>query len=221
MVTLRSLKFSLIVMGLLAGANTACLAASQDRNLLILGDSISAAYGMQLEQGWVSLLELELADKFPTITVINASISGETSDGVRRRLPQLLDAHKPRWVVVEIGGNDGLRGFPIPRLRANIKEIIEHTIHGDTEVLLLGMKIPPNYGSKYTEAFSALYRDLAAEFNLSLLPFFLEGIAGNDELMQADGIHPTVGAQAMLVENIKPRLFDMLIGSSTVQVETP
>ena len=181
-----------------------------DNRILILGDSISAAYGIELEQGWVKLLENELAGKFGGVSVVNASISGETSDGVRRRLPALLARYQPRWVVVEIGGNDGLRGYPLTGLKENLASIIDNALVSNAEVLLLGMQIPPNYGRRYTDSFSAIYPELAQRFDIPLVPFFLVGVAGDPELMQDDGIHPTAAAQSILLDNVRLPLMQLL-----------
>ena len=178
--------------------------------ILLMGDSISAAYGMSLEQGWVALLEEQLADSHPEYSVVNASISGETTAGALRRLPALLAAHKPSVVVIELGGNDGLRGFPIRNFRANLQAMAEMSRAADAEVLLLPMEIPPNYGSRYTASFRESY-PLVAEATGSVLgPFMLEGVATDPALMQADGIRPTVEAQPIMLDTIFPALAELL-----------
>lgn len=178
--------------------------------ILLMGDSISAAYGMSLEQGWVALLEEQLADSHPEYSVVNASISGETTAGALRRLPALLATHKPSVVVIELGGNDGLRGFPIRNFRANLQAMAEMSRAADAEVLLLPMEIPPNYGSRYTASFRESY-PLVAEATGSVLgPFMLEGVATDPALMQADGIHPTVEAQPIMLDTIFPALAELL-----------
>ena len=178
--------------------------------ILILGDSISAAYGMSLEQGWVALLEEQLADSHPDYSVVNASISGETTAGALRRLPALLAEHKPGVVVIELGGNDGLRGFPIRNFRANLQAMAEMSRAADAEVLLLPMEIPPNYGSRYTASFRESYPLVAKATGSVLGPFILEGVATDPTLMQADGIHPTVEAQAIMLDTIFPALAELL-----------
>ena len=178
--------------------------------ILILGDSISAAYGMSLEQGWVALLEEQLADSHPEYSVVNASISGETTAGALRRLPALLAEHKPGVVVIELGGNDGLRGFPIRNFRANLQAMAEMSRAADAEVLLLPMEIPPNYGSRYTASFRESYPLVAKATGSVLGPFILEGVATDPTLMQADGIHPTVEAQAIMLDTIFPALAELL-----------
>ncbi len=185
-------------------------AAAQPPPVLVLGDSISAAYGIAMEQGWVELLRKKLhAEGYPT-PVVNASISGETTSGGLRRLPNLLDRHQPGLVILELGGNDGLRGFPLADIKANLQRMIELAQQSGAEVLLLGMRIPPNYGPAYTEPFFAQYQQLALTHDLRLVPFFLDGIAGDATLMQRDGIHPTAEAQPLLLAHIWPALRGLL-----------
>ena len=175
--------------------------------ILILGDSISAAYGIRQQEGWVHLLQDDITDK---ATVINASVSGETSAGGLNRLPALLKTHKPTIVVIELGGNDGLRGYPIPSIRKNVQKLINTSVDAGAQVLLLGMKIPPNYGKRYTDGFERNYALLAEEYRLPLVPFLLESVAGHPALMQSDGIHPTAEAQPLIVQNVLPTLRAML-----------
>lgn len=170
--------------------------------MLVLGDSISAAYNIPVEQGWVQLLAQSLAEHNPAATVVNASISGETTAGGRARLPGLLEEHNPQWVIIELGGNDGLRGFPLQLTERNLRSMVDMAQDAEARVLLLGMQLPPNYGVAYTEAFSAIYAKLAEEQNTLLVPFLLEGVGDNPELMQADGIHPTAAAQPMLYQHV-------------------
>lgn len=186
------------------------VAATTSVDILILGDSISAGYGLPREQGWVTLLQKRLQQQAVNRTVINASISGETTEGGRNRLPALLEKYRPAIVVVELGGNDGLRGFQIERLRSNLNEMVQNSQAKGAKVLLLGMKIPPNYGPRYTSDFYASFTTAAQKFGVPLVPFFLEGIATHPELIQEDGIHPTVGAQARLLENVWPYLKPLL-----------
>ena len=178
--------------------------------VLVVGDSISAAYGMSLEQGWVALLERQLAERWQGTTFVNASISGDTSAGGLRRLPQLLDEHEPDLVVLELGGNDGLRGYPTNKLRDNLTSMAAQARDLGSDVLILPMEIPPNYGSRYTKAFRAAFQSAAEETDAALGPFMLDGIATKSELMQADGIHPTVAAQAMIVEILRPPIEKLL-----------
>ena len=173
----------------------------------MLGDSISAAYGMDLEQGWVALWANSLDE---STEVINASISGETTTGGLTRLPTLLAKHQPILVVIELGGNDGLRGYPLPRMRANLEQMIQLSIEAGAQVALIPMQIPPNYGPAYTRQFSAVYSELAERFGVVLTPFFLEDVALKPELMQRDGIHPTAEAQPMMLEAIRASLVGAL-----------
>lgn len=192
---------------------------SAENRLLVLGDSISAGYGIELSQGWVTLLENELSGKFENIEVINASISGETSDGVVRRLPTLVSRYQPRWAIVEIGGNDGLRGYPLQGLSANLNSIILTLKNAGADVLLLGMQIPPNYGTRYTSAFMQMYATAATEHDIPLVPFFLERVAGDPSLMQEDGIHPTAEAQPTLMNAVLPALLEILSSSPSDQAQ--
>ncbi len=178
--------------------------------ILIVGDSISAAFGLDTRLGWVSLLEQRLRQQGYDDQVINASVSGDTSAGGLARLPALLAEHKPDVVIVELGGNDGLRGQLPAQLKQNLGSMIDQSLEAGAKVLLLGMQIPPNYGARYTTAFAAVYSELGQEKKVNLVPFFLEGIGGHPELMQADGIHPAVGAQGRLLDNVWPALKPLL-----------
>lgn len=193
--------------GVILGLLILCLpynAQAKEHRLLVLGDSISAAYGMSLEQGWVALLAQNLADREPAPEVINASISGETTGGGLRRLPALLAQHSPSLVILELGGNDGLRGFPLSALRSNLDQLVDLSQAAGAEVILVPMEIPPNYGARYTAGFRASFVDIAKATDSTLAPFLLEGVATNPALMQADGIHPSVEAQPLLLQNILP-----------------
>ncbi len=194
-----------------AGLALMCMAQNAAAGtVLIVGDSISAAFGLDTRQGWVSLLEQRLKHEGFTDTVVNASISGDTSAGGQARLPALLAEHKPELVILELGGNDGLRGQPPMQLQQNLASMIDSARASGAKVLLLGMQLPPNYGVRYTEAFAKVYSDLADQKKVPLVPFFLQGIGGNPELMQADGIHPAVAAQGKLLENVWPTLKPLL-----------
>lgn len=187
---------------LLAGATSASAAS-----ILVVGDSISAAYGLEIRQGWVSLLADRLQRQAPGHhQVINASVSGETTQGGLTRLPALLAKHKPDIVVIELGGNDGLRGQPPALMRGNLEAMVRLTQQAGAKPLLLGMRIPPNYGKAYTRAFEQVFRDVAAARQAALLPFLLEGVGGVPALMQADGIHPNAKAQLTLLDNAWPVL---------------
>ena len=194
-----------------AGLALMCMAqGAAAGTVLIVGDSISAAFGLDTRLGWVSLLQQRLEREGFDDKVVNASISGDTSSGGQARLPALLAEHKPAVVVLELGGNDGLRGQQIGQLQQNLASMIDSSREAGAKVLLLGMRLPPNYGVKYTSAFAQVYSQLAEEKNVPLVPFFLDGIGGVPGLMQADGIHPAVGAQDKLLENVWPTLKPLL-----------
>ena len=178
--------------------------------LLVVGDSISAAFGLDSRQGWVALLEKRLVQEGFEHQVVNASISGDTSAGGAARLPALLVEHKPELVIIELGGNDGLRGQPPAQLQQNLASMVEQSQQAGAKVLLLGMKLPPNYGVRYTTAFAQVFTDLAEQKQVSLVPFFLEGVGGVPGMMQADGIHPAEAAQEILLDNVWPTLKPML-----------
>lgn len=181
--------------------------AHASNTILVLGDSISAGYGVQPDTAWVAQLQDKLGD---TARVINASVSGETTGGGLRRLPELLERNSPHILILELGGNDGLRGFPINIIHDNLKQIINLSHASDITVLLLGMRIPPNYGPRYTQAFFDIYSELAEHFELPLVGFFLEGIATDKNLMQSDGIHPNDAAQSLLLNNVLATLKPLL-----------
>lgn len=178
--------------------------------ILVVGDSISAGFGIPVQQGWVALLARDLQQDVPTAQVINASISGDTTAGGVSRLPALLQEHRPDLTIIELGGNDGLRGMPLRSMKANLQQMIRLASNAGSGVMLLGMQIPPNYGSRYTDGFRETYLQLAAENDLPLLPFLLDGIATRPELMQADGIHPTADAQPAMAAAVKPLVRDWL-----------
>ncbi|MFC4729625.1 arylesterase [Coralloluteibacterium thermophilus] len=179
--------------------------------LLVVGDSLSAAHNIPVEAGWVSLLEDRLQSEMETPPeVINASISGETSAGGLARLPRLLREHAPGVVIIELGGNDALRGLPPAQLRGNLERMVELSREAGARVLLLGIDIPPNYGGAYRERVRGVYTGLAEALDVPLMPFFLEGVALEPGLMQSDGIHPTADAQPRLLENVWPVLRPLL-----------
>ena len=186
--------------------------ANTRTNILVLGDSISAAYGIQREEGWVALLDKRLEAKQFAWQVVNASVSGETTSGGLARLPAALATHDPEVVVIELGGNDGLRGYPIPQVRANLEALVEIAKSEDRRVLLIGMQIPPNYGPRYTSAFARMYHEVADAWDVQLVPFLLRGVALQPQLMQDDGIHPSAAAQPTLLENVWPTLRVLLGG---------
>jgi len=176
------------------------------QTILIVGDSISAGYGVNTKTAWVARLQARLPDD----RVVNASISGETSGGGRARLSDLLTRYRPDIVIIELGGNDGLRGFPIRQMQDNLAAMVGLCRDRETQVLLLGIRIPPNYGAYYTEAFHRVYSDVAARFEIPLVPFLLNGIATHDDLMQADGIHPNDRGQKLLFKNVWATLRPLL-----------
>ena len=177
--------------------------------ILVLGDSLSAAYGIPADSGWVSLLRKRLLDSAQARDVVNASISGETTAGGLARVEKLLSDHKPALLLIELGANDALRGLPLRTPKENLSRIITLAKRSGAGVLLIGIEIPINYGPQYRDGLRDMYRDLAAEFNLPLVPFLLEGIALDDSLMQADGLHPTAAAQPRVLENVWSKLAKM------------
>ncbi|QNH76428.1 arylesterase [Pseudomonas protegens] len=194
-----------------AGLALICMAQNAAAGtVLIVGDSISAAFGLDTREGWVALLEKRLKDQGFSDKVVNASVSGDTSAGGQARLPALLAAHKPQVVILELGGNDGLRGQPPQQLQQNLASMIDSAQADGAKVLLLGMQLPPNYGVRYTQAFAQVYSQLASDKQVALVPFFLEGVGGHPELMQADGLHPAAAAQGKLLENVWPTLKPLL-----------
>ncbi len=194
-----------------AGLALMCIAQNAAAGtVLIVGDSISAGFGLDTSKGWVALLVQRLKKEGFDDQVVNASISGDTSAGGLTRLPAALAAHKPDVVVIELGGNDGLRGQPPAQLQQNLASMIDQSRASGAKVLLLGMQLPPNYGPRYGKAFAEVYGVLAKEKNVPLVPFFLEGVGGHPELMQADQLHPAVGAQGKLLENVWPTLKPLL-----------
>jgi acyl-CoA thioesterase-1 len=201
-------RFLVLVLVLLPAV--APVAAADGRTVLVLGDSLSAAYNLELETGWVSLLARRLARHRPPYAVINASISGDTTAGGRARLPALLAAHRPAIVVIELGGNDGLRALAPAQTRANLEAMVRAAQAAGAEVLLLGVRLPPNYGTAYNERFLQVYRDVARAHDAALVPFLLAGVDDRPSLMQADGIHPTAEAQPRILENVWAALRPLL-----------
>ena len=173
-----------------------------EKSILVYGDSLSAAYGIAQARGWVALLAQRVARELPQYSVANASVSGETSAGGLSRLPKALAQHRPAVVIVELGANDGLRGLPVAQMKANLGAIIEGAQHAGARVVLVGMKLPPNYGPDYTRAFEGAYTELARRYRTALVPFLLEGFAQKPEMFQPDGIHPTEAAQPLMAEQV-------------------
>jgi acyl-CoA thioesterase-1 len=179
--------------------------------ILVFGDSVSAGYGLtRVEQGWVALLQTRLRQQEYVYQVVNASVSGETTAGGLARLPRALTLHQPSIVILELGGNDGLRALPIAQMRTNLARMVDLASAAGAKVLLLGMRIPPNYGPDYTEQFRSSYSDLARDKKLPLVPFLLNDIALTPDLMQADGIHPNELGQPRLLDNVWPVLKPLL-----------
>ena len=175
------------------------------KTVMVLGDSISAGYGIEPQQAWVNLLQKRLDQQYPKQhKVVNASVSGETTSGALARLPKLLQTHKPNVVVIELGGNDGLRGQPPLMIQKNLAQLIHQSQKANATVVVLGMKIPPNYGTAYSKAFENNYKVVSQQYKVKLLPFILEGVAGNKSLMQKDLVHPNGKAQPILLNLAYP-----------------
>jgi acyl-CoA thioesterase-1 len=181
---------------------------AKETKLLILGDSLSAAYGLKQEQGWVSLLQNAWQSK--DVNVVNAAISGETTDGALARLPRLLKQHEPTHIFVELGGNDGLQGHPVSKMRNNLEKIIQLSQSNEVTVILQQMQIPTNYGKRYTQMFTSSYAKLSEKYAVIMLPFFLENIALDKNLMQRDGIHPNAEAQIIIAKDMQKILGDII-----------
>lgn len=181
--------------------------------VLVLGDSLSAGYNIEVAQGWVQLLQQRLKDQGYGHSVVNASMSGETTGGGLNRLPRALALHSPEVVIVELGGNDGMRALPLTVIRSNLEKIVDLSTGTGAQVVLVGIRIPPNYGEEYGEGFYRIYAELAQARGLFLVPFALDGIALSEGMMQSDGIHPTASAQLQLLDNIWPALKNALAKS--------
>lgn len=183
---------------------------SAEQTIVVVGDSLSSGYGMRLEHSWVAKLEARLTTEGYGYEVVNTSISGDTSSGGLARLPQILETHQPSIVVIELGGNDGLRGQPVSNLKSNLAAMIELTQANGAVAILTGIQIPPNYGPAYTSAFSAIYRELATEFDVPLVGFLMDDVALNDDLMQGDGLHPNERGNDVMLENVWGILEELL-----------
>lgn len=199
----------LVALVLAIGLSGRVRAQAQAPTLLVLGDSLSAAYGLDADAGWVSLLQQRLEAQGPGYLVVNASVSGETTAGGLSRLPRLLEQHRPQVLVIALGANDGLRGFPFDTIRANLTRMIELAHGSGSRVLLVGIRLPPNYGAAYTEGFQAVFREVAAAQQVPLLPLLLAGVEGR-AMMQADGLHPRAEAQPRILDNVWPELEPLL-----------
>jgi len=201
-----------VLAALLALAAAAPAAAAG--GVLVFGDSLSAGYGVASGRGWVDLLEARLREQGIGLQVVNASVSGETTQGGVTRIDDALARHRPAVVVLELGGNDALRGLPLERTKRNLAEMVRRARAAGARVLLLGMRIPPNYGPEYTRRFEALYRELHEALGVAFVPFFLDGVALDAALMQDDGIHPTAAAQPRMLDNVWPALEPLLEAAS-------
>ncbi|HMA12594.1 MAG TPA: arylesterase [Steroidobacteraceae bacterium] len=204
---MRSIRVLLFALWMTCNAASA---ATGERTLLVFGDSLSAAYGLRADQGWVAQLQQRLQSQGYGYRVVNASVSGETTSGGRNRLERALSQHKPRVVVLELGANDGLRGLPMKEMRDNLATMIDIIRRRGARVLLLGIRIPPNYGPQYTQAFGDVYKSLAAEKKVPLVPFLLDTIALDERFMQPDGLHPNAQGQPLVLANVWPALKPLL-----------
>lgn len=184
--------------------------AANSKTILVVGDSLSAAYRMPKESGWVHLLSDRINEQSPGWQVVNSSISGDTTANGLNRLPNLLKKYQPEIVIIELGGNDGLRGYPLLIIKKNLEKMITLSQKQQAKVLLLGIQLPPNYGKKYTDGIKALYQNLHEEYDTAFIPFMLENIALNPKLMLRDGIHPNAKAQPLILENVYPELAKLL-----------
>lgn len=185
-------------------------AYSAPKTVLVVGDSLSAEYGIARGSGWVALLEQKLKAQHIDARIVNASISGETTSGGRTRLPALLQQHKPNLVVLELGANDGLRGLPVPSAEDNLRTMISLAQKNQAKVLLVGMRMPPNYGRAYTERFAGMYKQLSTELKVPLVPFMLEGVALEPANFQADRLHPLATAHPTILNNIWPQFAPLI-----------
>ncbi|PHR63506.1 MAG: arylesterase [Idiomarina sp.] len=183
---------------------------SANVSLVVLGDSLSAGYGMAQSESWVGVLQQRWAEKYPDITLINASISGDTTQGALNRLAGVIERHQPDAVFVELGGNDGLRGFNPATISDNLVQIIMQLQQQDAKVALSQVRIPPNYGQRYSEMFADIFPNVAEQHQVPLIPFFMEQIIENEDLMQGDGIHPNREAQPLIADIMEPHLLELI-----------
>ena len=184
--------------------------ASDVPTVLVFGDSLSAGYGIDVDQSWTTLLQSRLEEQGYEHRVVNASVSGETTEGGAARIQTAIETFKPSLIILELGGNDGLRGFPTTRIKGNFNRIIASSRASGADVILLGIRIPPSYGQRYTEAFENVFREVATENDVPWIEFFMQGVALDDELMQQDGIHPNATAQPRLLDNAWPIINEAL-----------
>lgn len=205
--------FNAIALAATAAGSWSALAQTEHTVVLIVGDSLSAEYGLRRGTGWVALLEQRLRQENKPVRVVNASISGDTTSGGRSRLPALLRTHQPDVVVIELGGNDALRGLPLDMTRDNLRAMVRASQQAGARVLLVGMEMPPNYGARYAEEFRQVFVDVARSEKVPLVPFFLKGVADGPDpvaLFQPDRIHPNEAAQPIMLDNVWPRLRELL-----------
>lgn len=200
------LKTSLVSLFFLVFVAWHLPAFAENSKILVYGDSLSAAYGIPKQQGWVALLQKKLQSEHYRYEVVNASISGETTSGGVSRIASALKQTKPKVIILALGANDGLRGLPITEMTKNLNNIITQSKKTGAKVLLVGMKIPPNYGPKYTESFSQSYRQLSSHHKIPLVPFMLDNVAVKSNLIQEDGLHPNILGQPIILQNIWPKL---------------
>ena len=200
-----------VVLSAITAVINCASASARAPTILVFGDSISAAYGIRAEQGWVSLLQQKLKTQGYGYEVVNASVSGETTAGGLARLPRALKVHRPAIVIIELGGNDGLRALPILQMRSNLMRMVSQVLETKAQVLLVGMRMPPNYGPRYTAQFHAVFDDVVKYYKIPLVPFLLNEVALNGDLMQSDGIHPNVAGQPKLLGNIWPSVQKMMV----------
>lgn len=194
---IRSLLFITLLL-----SSPISIAGKKSATILVVGDSLSAAHGIEPQSGWVSLLGLKITQEKKPYQIINASISGDTTINGLKRLPPLLNKYKPGIVIIELGANDGLRGLSLKGMEKNLRQMIELCQLSGSKILLAGMKIPPNYGKRYTDVFYKTFINLTKEYKLHLVPFLLEGVGGNTELMQDDGLHPAKNAQPVIMQTV-------------------
>ena len=207
MILFNKLRLAMAALLLLVSAANAY---SAPKTVLVVGDSLSAEYGLARGTGWVALLEQKLRTQKVDANIVNASVSGETTSGGRTRLPALLSKHKPDVVVIELGANDGLRGLPVPAAEANLRAMVEASRKAGAQVLLVGMRMPPNYGRDYADKFFAMYGTLSKSVNVPLAPFMLDGVAQKPDLFQPDRLHPLAEAHPIILANIWPHLLPIL-----------
>jgi len=200
----------LLLVFVLIVAATTSVYARQTNIILVLGDSLSAGYGIGSKQGWVSLTEQKLKQQGYKYSMVNASVTGDTTYNGLHRLPGLLSKYQPDIVIIELGGNDGLRGMPLRQMENNLSQMIQQSTKAGAKVILAGMHIPPNYGKRYTEQFHQIYQKLADRHEISRIPFLLDSVGGKPELMQADGIHPSAQAQTIILDTVWQVLEPML-----------